>query len=111
MPAAADYPVTLRMDPFPLPLGTDAARLPVVAIVLNDTTIATLQMLWTPGRVGSYDLVLPRAAVRQGANRLVVKILPQPGTVGMTQPGLAEGNAVAVWYLRVHPATAAVNAR
>lgn len=110
LPAPADYPATLRMDPFPRPLGDAAARLPGVEVTLNGTAVATIAMRWTPGRVGSYDIVLPRAAVRRGANRLVLRVVPSvssaPDRTQPPHPGLTEGDALTLWYLRVHPTPA-----
>lgn len=107
LPDQADYPATLRLDPFPRPLGEAAARLPIVEVVLNGTAVTSIPLRWTPGRVGSYPIVLPRAAVRRGTNHLVLRVVRQPApSPGAVRPGLTDGDAAALWYLRVHPATA-----
>lgn len=107
LPDEADYPATLRMDPFPRPPDEGTTRLPTVELVLNGTTVATIPLRWTPGRVGSYAIVLPRAAVRRGANDLVLRVARQPTEPpDAVRPGLTDGDAVALWYLRVHPAAA-----
>ena len=105
LPDEADYPATLRMDPFPRPSDDATTRLPTVELVLNGTTVATIPLRWTPGRVGSYHVVLPRAAVRRGANDLVLRVVRQQTTQpDAVRPGLSDGDAAALWYLRVHPA-------
>jgi hypothetical protein len=104
LPDEADYPATLRMDPFPRPLDDGTTRLPTVELVLNGTLVATIPLRWTPTRVGSYAVVLPRASVRRGTNHLVLRVVRQ--RTDAVHPGLTDGDAVALWYLRVHPATA-----
>ena len=101
LPAGNDYPATLRMDPFPRPLAADPGRLPVVDVALNDIHIGDIQLQWTPGRVGAYDILLPRTAARRGMNRLVLRVKRTAGS--LVRPGLADGDAVALWYVRVHP--------
>jgi 4-amino-4-deoxy-L-arabinose transferase-like glycosyltransferase len=105
-PESAEYRATVRMDPFPLPAGSTTSRLPTIAFVLNGTPIATLPLGITPDRVGAYDIVLPASAVRRGANELVVRVErgPQP-TAGspLARPGLSDGDAASLWYLRLHP--------
>ena len=88
LPEVGDYPATLRMDPFPRPLDA-APRLPTVEVVLNGVPVTTIPLKWTPDRVGAYDIVLPRAAVRRGVNRLVLRV--------------GAGHAIGVWYVRVRP--------
>jgi hypothetical protein len=88
LPAPGDYPATLRLDPFPEPLN-NTAPLSDVQIVLNGTAILSTRLHYTPGRVGAYDVVLPRASVRSGSNRIDVRV---------TGP-----TAVGLWYVRVHP--------
>jgi hypothetical protein len=108
LPEAREYSATLRMDPFPQPIGDDPVRLPRADVVLNGIPVATIGVRWTPGRVGSYPIVLPRAAVRRGINRLVLRVVPPaPGSSDLAsppRPGLTDGDALALWYLRVHPA-------
>nr|AGD93298.1 hypothetical protein orf520 [uncultured bacterium]AGD93315.1 hypothetical protein orf520 [uncultured bacterium] len=103
LPDEADYPATLRMDPFPRAVDP-TTRLPIVEVVANGTAVATVPLRWTPGRVGSYAIVLPRAAVRRGANELALRVVRPPGQgPESVRPGLTDGDAVALWYLRVHP--------
>jgi hypothetical protein len=108
LPDQRDYPVTLRMDPFPRPLSDEPARLPRVDVSLNGVPVATIDLRWTPERVGSYDVVLPQAAVRRGANRLVLRVVPRASapsdSASDPRPGLTDGDALTLWYLRVHPA-------
>jgi hypothetical protein len=95
LPEEGDYPATLRMDPFPRPLpAAPAAPLPVIDVLLNGAPVATIQLEWTPDRVGAYRIVLPRAAVRRGRNELALRV---------TRASAAAGPVVALWYLRVHP--------
>ncbi len=108
LPEERDYPATLRMDPFPRPLGNELVRLPRVDVLLNRIPIATIDVGWTPERVGSYPIVLPKAAVRRGANRLVLRLVPPASAssdpASAPRPGLTDGDALALWYLRVHAA-------
>jgi hypothetical protein len=106
LPAVADYPVSLRLDPFPRPLGTARERLPVVEVVLNGMPLDTLSLGWTPDRVGSYTVTLPRTMVRRGFNRLVLRVRRAGPTVDpRILPGLSDGDAIGLWYVRVQPAT------
>jgi 4-amino-4-deoxy-L-arabinose transferase-like glycosyltransferase len=101
LPSQADYPVTLRMDPFPRPLVDAPDRLPVVVVALNNIDVGEIQLRWTPGRVGAYDILLPRAAARRGVNRLVLRV--KRPAASPIRPGLTDGDAVGLWYVRVHP--------
>ncbi len=94
LPEEGDYPATLRMDPFPRPLASSTAQLPVVDVVLNGTAIASIQLEWTPERVGTYRIMLPRTAVRRGSNQLALRVRRASGT---------DDQAITLWYLRVHP--------
>jgi hypothetical protein len=76
LPDQNDYVATLRVDPFPRPMSDSPVRLPVLDVVLNDVTIGSVPLLWNPERVGAYDVTLPRASVRRGRNRLVLRIQP-----------------------------------
>ena len=105
LPAAADYPMSLRLDPFPRPLGTAPERLPVVEVLLNEVPLHAIPLGWTPGRVGGYTVTLPRTAVRSGSNRLVLRVRRAEPVAPRSRPGLSEGDAIALWYVRVHPAT------
>ena len=108
LPASADYPATVRMDPFPRPEDDATTRLPSVEFMLNGTSIAAVPLRLTVGRVGAYDLVLPRAAVHQGVNELVVRVVPAArdalGPIGPVRPGLSDGDAASLWFVRLHPA-------
>jgi 4-amino-4-deoxy-L-arabinose transferase-like glycosyltransferase len=101
LPEDRDYPATLRMDPFPRPLAAAPGRLPVVEVALNDVQIGEIQLRWTPDRVGTYDILLPRTAVRRGVNRLVLRV--KRPAASPVRPGLTDGDAVGLWYVRVHP--------
>jgi 4-amino-4-deoxy-L-arabinose transferase-like glycosyltransferase len=103
LPEANDYPATLRMDPFPRPLVAAPGRLPLVEVALNGIPIGEIQLRWTPERVGAYDILLPRTAVRRGGNRLVLRVKRPTGSA--VRPGLSDGDAVGLWYVRVHPPT------
>jgi hypothetical protein len=102
LPTQGDYPVTLRMDPFPRPFSDAPLRLPVIGVTLNGTDIGDIPLRWTAGRVGSYEILLPRTAARRGTNRLVLRV-KRPNTSPL-RPGLTDGDAVGLWYVRVHPA-------
>jgi 4-amino-4-deoxy-L-arabinose transferase-like glycosyltransferase len=104
LPADGEYPVTLRMDPFPRPLVEAPGRLPVVGVALNGIDVGEIQLRWTPSRVGAYDILLPRTAVRRGVNRLVLRVKRPAGS--LVRPGLSDGDAVGFWYVRVHPPSA-----
>jgi len=106
LPAVADYPVALRVDPFPRPLGATAGRLPVVEVVLNGVPLGAITLGWTPDRVGSYAVTLPRTTVRRGLNRLVLRVRrADPAVAPRVRPGLSAGDAIGLWYVRVQPAT------
>ena len=102
LPAVGDYSATLRMDPFPRIVTDATPRLPEVELFLNGKALSTIGLTSTPGRVGAYDVVLPRDTVRAGVNRLVIRI-KRPATVPPAQirPGLSDGDAIAVWMLRL----------
>jgi hypothetical protein len=101
LPEDSDYPATLRMDPFPRPLVAAPGRLPLVEVALNGIPIGEIQLRWTPERVGAYDILLPRTAVQRGVNRLVLRVKRPAGST--VRPGLSDGDAVGLWYVRVHP--------
>ena len=106
LPAIDDYRMMLRMDPFPRPLGEGPPRLPTIEFVLNGTSIGSAPMRWNPDRVGAYEIVLPRSAVRRGSNRFVVRIQRAPtpeADAGGRKPGLADGEAFGLWHVRVFP--------
>jgi hypothetical protein len=100
-----DYPVTLRMDPFPRPLDETPGRLPVVDVAINGTPLQALTLDWNPARVGTYTFMLPRTAVRRGRNRLVLRVRrADPVVAPRISPGLSDGDAIGLWYVRVQPA-------
>jgi hypothetical protein len=95
LPEEGEYHATLRMDPFPRPLaGSPPAQLPAVDVLLNGISVATIQLEWTPDRVGMYRVVFPQSAVRRGGNQLILRVRQSPP---------ADGQAVSLWYVRVHP--------
>jgi hypothetical protein len=105
LPTVEDYSVTLRMDPFPRPLGETPGRLPVVDVAINGTPLQAVALGWTPDRVGSYTVTLPRTAVERGLNDLVVSVRRSDTAVApRVRPGLSDGDAVALWYVRVQAA-------
>ncbi len=110
LPAVDDYAMTLRLDPFPRPLLATPTRLPVIEVLLNGTSIGRVPLRWNVERVGAYDLVLPRTLVRRGNNRLTLRLerAAPPGApdAHQGQPGLTDGDAFGLWYVRVHPAAA-----
>jgi hypothetical protein len=104
LPSVRDYPVTLRMDPFPRPLDDAPQRLPEVEVAINGTLLGVVTLHWTPGRVGAYDILLPRALVRRGVNHLRLRVRrPATSAPAAIQPGLTDGDAVGLWYVLVHP--------
>jgi hypothetical protein len=106
IPADGDYALTVRMDPFPRPLAGVPGTMPIVEVALNGATIAAIPLQWNPGRVGVYDVLLPRALVRSGDNRLRMRItptVPLAGAADGAEGGLVHGSAVGVWYVRVRP--------
>ena len=106
LPSVDDYPVTLRMDPFPRPLDDMPPRLPALEVWLNGTSLGVIPMRWTRDRVGAYDIVLPRAAVRRGSNHLFLRVQrPATSAPAAVQPGLTDGDAVGLWSVRVHPSS------
>ncbi len=108
LPEAADYSLTIRLDPFPRPAGDTATGLPTVRVLLNRTLVDTFPLRWNPARVGGHDLELPRAVVREGFNRMEIvadgSATPGEGRgpVGSTSPV----TTFSIWYIRVRPAVA-----
>jgi hypothetical protein len=103
LPSVEDYAVTLRMDPFPRPLDDTPQHLPVVEAAINGTPLGVVTLHWTPDRVGAYDIVLPRGLVRRGTNQLILHVRRPAPSAAAIQPGLTDGNAIGLWYVRVHP--------
>ena len=90
---ADDYDLTVRLDPFPRPLGKSAVDLPTVRVFMNDHPIATVALGWNAERVGSYGIHVPASVTRQGFNRLTF--------VSMAKPGA--DSRFRVWLVRVRP--------
>jgi hypothetical protein len=77
----------------------------VVEVILNGVSLDAIPLGWTPDRVGSYTITLPRSAVKRGSNRLVLRVeRAGPAVAPRTRPGLSDGDAIALWYVRVQPA-------
>ena len=94
LPEPGDYPAMLRIDPYPRPAAASSTELPIVDVLLNDAPVTTLQLEWSPDRVGTYRFVLPHAAVRRGTNQITLRVRPS------VSGGLS---GISLWYLRVHP--------
>jgi 4-amino-4-deoxy-L-arabinose transferase-like glycosyltransferase len=106
IPGARDYGVTIRVDPFPKPLADTSGHLPVVDLFLNGTFVSRVELRWTPGRVGAYDLRLPRSALTRGLNRLrfvTVTAVPPSAEGRVVVPGVSDGSLFALWYVRIRP--------
>jgi hypothetical protein len=103
LPESADYGATVRMDPFPKPLDNEPARVPTIEFVLNGGQVATTTLHPTLDRVGAYDVVLPKSLVRRGLNDLVVRVVRASPEVPGVRPGLSNGDAASVWFVRLHP--------
>jgi 4-amino-4-deoxy-L-arabinose transferase-like glycosyltransferase len=86
LPRAADYDVTLRLDPFPRPAAGVLWSPTTIEVRVNGRPAATLALQWNPDRVGSYEVTLARDAVHEGANELTLI-----------------GANYRVWYVRVRP--------
>jgi 4-amino-4-deoxy-L-arabinose transferase-like glycosyltransferase len=107
LPEVRDYGATLRIDPFPRPLFELRQDLPAVDVILNGRVVSRIDLHWTPGRVGAYDLRLPRTAVKKGINRLRF-VRARPGQSFAGRPtvvaGISDGSMFALWYVRVRSA-------
>ncbi len=81
--AGRDHHFLFRFDP------VDPARTPrpSVHVALNGATLGTLPLAFDSARIGTYELVAPAAAVRDGENVLE----------------LSADAAVALWYVRIVP--------
>jgi hypothetical protein len=95
---AADYRLTLRLDPYPRPYDGGDARLPAVRVFLNNNLLSTFDLAWNPERVGSYVARVPRTAIQAGANRLTFMSDPPPDS----ESG-SPRHSFAIWYVRIHP--------
>jgi hypothetical protein len=101
LPRSADYNITVRLDPFPPPVD-GAGDLPSVRILFNGVLLRTVTLTWNPERVGSYDLVLRRAMVRPGLNRLV--FVGDHGSAADAAAGQRRPNrSFRLWYVLVVP--------
>jgi hypothetical protein len=104
LPAAAEYTFTLRADPFPRPLDAAAVQPARLHVRFNGVDVGDVDLRWSPGRVGSYNLKLPPGAARRGINRLTLALTPASSADGAAaRPGLSDGAAFALWYVRFHP--------
>jgi 4-amino-4-deoxy-L-arabinose transferase-like glycosyltransferase len=96
---AADYHITVRLDPFPPP-SEGANGLPSVRILFNGVLLRTVALTWDPEKVGSYDLLVRRALVRPGRNRLVFAGVQ--GVAADAAPGdRRPGSGFKLWYVLV----------
>jgi hypothetical protein len=97
-----DYSVTLRLDPFPRPAGETAAALPTISVLLNRNLVGRFPLRWNSTRVGSYDILLPRALVREGFNRLEIVAMPAaPGDEPAGDGG--RPTTFSIWHVRIRP--------
>ena len=101
LPRAADYDLTVRLDPFPPPSG-DEDDLPAVRIFFNDVLVSTVNLTWNPERVGSYDLEVRRALVEPGRNRLVFMVA-HGSAPGATANAGGAARGFRLWYVLVRP--------
>jgi hypothetical protein len=106
------YTMTVRLDPFPAPLQGRPRRPPVVWVSLNGRTLRKLELGWSPERVGSYDIDLPRAALRNGFNRFVFTLdLSRELSSAEERPAgtePSEATGFSLWYLRVRSPTMSI---
>ena len=96
LPRAGDYDLTVRLDPFPRPLGEAIDRPSTLRMFVNGRFVSNLDLRWNPARVGAYEIHLPRSFVTPGQNRLTFVA--------------DKGAAFDLWYVRVRPLTAAGSA-
>lgn len=94
LPAGDEYSFTLRADPYPKP--TDGAGAPPhLRVNFNGVHVGDVDLQFTPGRVGSYNLTLPPGAAHRGINRLSLSLTPASSS---------SADGFALWYVRFHPA-------
>jgi len=93
LPRVQEYSMTVRLDPFPRPVGEKIAGLPTVRVFVNDRLVGTFELRWNPQRVGAYDIHVPRSAAREGFNRLAF----------MAEAKSRDGAGFRLWYVRVRP--------
>jgi hypothetical protein len=105
LPVVSDYTVSVRMDPFPRPVEDAPTRLPVVDVTVNGAPVGAIALQWKADRFGSYEFVLPRALVHPGANRLGFHVRRPGLPAEAIRPGITDGDAISVWYVRVSPGT------
>lgn len=105
LPSVDDHALTLRLDPFPRPPKT--VRLPTVRVFVNGNLVSALPLGWNPGRVGSYDVPVSRAVLKQGSNRvaLMVDVGSAASRIDGRSPvaGITDGAAFLLWYVQVRP--------
>jgi hypothetical protein len=99
LPRAADYRVTVRMDPAPPPAGDEPPR--VVHVLFNGTLVRTVSLAWDPARVGRYDLVIRRDLVKARGNRLT--FLTGQAWTGAAPDGDGGTGRFRLWYVLVGP--------
>jgi len=107
LPRRQDYHLTLRLDPFPRPLGDASAGLPAVRVFMNGSLVARLDLRWNPERVGSYDIRLPSNVVKKGFNRLELLadvVHSEPLVDDWPPQSKGPDHArFSLWYVRVRP--------
>ncbi len=103
LPESRPYKLLLRIDPLHYP----EAPLQRVHVSLNGRSIAALDLLSKPERVGEYPLVLPLAAVRRGSNELILRSerMVPIGKAGTEYPEIPRDREVGLrlWYMLVEP--------
>jgi len=77
---------------------------------VNRSLLGEIPLRWTPGRVGAYDLALPRGMLQASGNRLVLTLAPgspagSPAGRPLA-PGLGDGSTFSLWYVRIRPPVA-----
>jgi hypothetical protein len=103
LPRQQNYDLTLRLDPFPRPIGRDTSGLPTVSAFVNGVLISSWRLTWDPERMGSYTIHVPAALVRIGINRLAIVATDDAGQVATAAPGTQGHPRFRLWYLRVLP--------
>jgi hypothetical protein len=91
------------MDPFPRPSPQSVTPGPRVQVFLNGTALDRFELTLNPELVGSYELVLPGSATREGWNRLDFMVTADSTAARLDgrplRPGLTEGATFRLWYL------------
>jgi hypothetical protein len=103
LPENRAYRLILRMDPLYYP-GAPPQR---VRVLVNQHPVGILDLGWNPERVGEYQLLLPRDAIRLGANEVSLwsDVMAPIGRTGTAFPEIPRAQAVGLrlWYLRIVP--------